>query len=103
MNVVLRLIPRYNSGMPHTYEEVRQFANELRTEQRILLANSLWESVDTDECGGTEAEIEAAWGEEVERRVAEIDSGAVQTIPWEQVRDEMLESLSPQARARRRV
>ncbi len=89
--------------MPHTYEEVRQIAYELPTEQRILLANSLWESVDTEECGATEAEVEAAWGEEVERRVAEIDSGTVQMIPWEQVRDEMIESLSPQARARLRV
>jgi putative addiction module component (TIGR02574 family) len=89
--------------MPHSFEEVRQIAHELPTEQRILLANSLWESVDTEECGSTETEIDAAWGEEVERRVAEIDSGAAQMIPWEQVRSEMIESLSPQARARLRV
>jgi putative addiction module component (TIGR02574 family) len=89
--------------MPHTYEEVRQLAQELPTEERILLANSLWESVDTEECDATEAEVEAAWGEEIERRIAEIDSGTVQTIPWEQVRSEMIESLSPEARARLRV
>jgi len=27
--------------MPHTYEEVRQFAHELPEDQQILLANSL--------------------------------------------------------------
>jgi putative addiction module component (TIGR02574 family) len=33
--------------------------------------------------------IEAEWDEEVERRVREIDAGAVKTIPWEQVREEL--------------
>ncbi|HYM62445.1 MAG TPA: addiction module protein [Thermoanaerobaculia bacterium] len=34
-------------------------------------------------------DIEAAWAEEVERRIREIDSGEVKTIPWEQVRAEL--------------
>jgi putative addiction module component (TIGR02574 family) len=33
-----------------------------------------------------EEELETAWDEEIERRIREIDSGAVQTIPWEEVR-----------------
>jgi putative addiction module component (TIGR02574 family) len=78
------MIPRYNPSMPHTFEEVRQIAYELPTEQRILLANSLWESVDTEECDASEAEIEAAWGEEVKHRLDEIDSGAVKLIPHEE-------------------
>lgn len=31
-------------------------------------------------------DVEAAWDEEVERRVRQIDSGEVKTIPWEEVR-----------------
>jgi putative addiction module component (TIGR02574 family) len=71
--------------MPHTFEEVQQIAHELPTEQRILLANSLWESVDTEGSDTTEAEVEAAWGEEIERRVAEIDAGTAVTYSWEEV------------------
>ena len=43
---------------------------------------------------GTERErpseqIEAAWSEEIERRLAEIDAGSVELIPWEDVRPEL--------------
>lgn len=43
------------------------------------------ESID----GPPDENVEAAWVEEVERRVREIESGAVQTISWEQVRAEL--------------
>lgn len=38
--------------------------------------------------------VEAAWAEEVERRVREIESGAVRTIPWEQVRAELFSRMT---------
>jgi len=38
--------------------------------------------------------VEGAWADEIERRVREIESGAVQTIPWEQVRAELYARLS---------
>jgi putative addiction module component (TIGR02574 family) len=50
-----------------------------------------------------EAEIEAAWDSEIKRRLDEIDSGAVEMIPAEQVHAEMIARLSPEARARMRV
>jgi hypothetical protein len=53
--------------------------------------------------GESEAEIQAAWDGEIKRRLDEIDSGAVELIPGEQVRAEMIASLSPQARARLRA
>ncbi|MEA2464455.1 MAG: putative addiction module component [Acidobacteriota bacterium] len=34
----------------------------------------------------TEAEVEELWADEAERRWREIESGAVETIPWEEVR-----------------
>jgi putative addiction module component (TIGR02574 family) len=89
--------------MPRSFEEVRQIANELPVNQRILLANSLLESAVPAEDEATEPEVDAAWDAEIKRRLEEIDSGAVELIPWEQVRAEMIESLSPQARARLRI
>jgi putative addiction module component (TIGR02574 family) len=69
--------------MQRTYEEVRQIACELPEEQRIQLADSLWESVGTD--ANVAAAIEAAWDGEIKRRLDEIDSGAVEMVPLEDV------------------
>jgi putative addiction module component (TIGR02574 family) len=33
-----------------------------------------------------EAEVEAAWSEEIAQRLTELDAGTVETIPWEEVR-----------------
>jgi putative addiction module component (TIGR02574 family) len=74
--------------MSHSLEEVRQIALELPEDDRRQLANSLWESIES------ESEINEAWKIEVERRIDEIDSGAVELIPWETVRAEMLEMRS---------
>jgi len=49
------------------------------------------------------AEVEAAWNGEIRRRLDEIDSGAVELIPGEAVRAEMIAGLSPEARARLRA
>jgi hypothetical protein len=37
----------------------------------------------------TESGIEAAWMEEIDRRVAEIDGGAVRTEPWDVVSERL--------------
>ena len=37
----------------------------------------------------SEPDVEAAWSEEIERRLAEIDAGTVELIPWEDVRAEL--------------
>jgi len=34
-------------------------------------------------------DVEAAWSEEIKRRLAEIDSGAVELVSWEEVRSEL--------------
>jgi len=34
-------------------------------------------------------DIEAAWSKEIELRLAEIDAGSVELIPWEEVRAEL--------------
>jgi putative addiction module component (TIGR02574 family) len=62
--------------------EILKAALALPTEDRAALAGSLLESLDTE----VDEDVEAAWGNEVNRRVTELDRGAVQTIPWPEVR-----------------
>ncbi|MGH9202426.1 MAG: addiction module protein, partial [Vicinamibacterales bacterium] len=59
--------------------EILKEALALPTEARAALAGSLLDSLDTD----VDEDAEAAWATEVNRRVAELDSGAVKTIPWQ--------------------
>jgi putative addiction module component (TIGR02574 family) len=93
--MVTQLDSRYNSLMAHTYEEVRQIAQELPEDQRILLANSLWESVDIDESEAAEAEIDAAWDGEIARRVAEIKAGTAVTYSLDEVTAELRSIVGP--------
>jgi hypothetical protein len=37
-----------------------------------------------------EPDLEQAWSEEIARRVAELDAGTVETIPWVEVREELI-------------
>jgi putative addiction module component (TIGR02574 family) len=89
--------------MRRSYEKVRQIAHTLPEDQRILLANSLLESVASTENDADGSEVTAAWSDEIRRRLDEIDSGSVKLIPGDQVRAEMIARLSRQARERLRV
>ncbi len=57
-------------------------AMRLEPQERATLMRLLIEALDAD----TEEGVEDAWRVEIERRVAELDSGSVETIPWEEVR-----------------
>lgn len=37
----------------------------------------------------SDSDVEAAWSEVIKRRLAEIDAGTVELIPWEEVRAEL--------------
>jgi putative addiction module component (TIGR02574 family) len=65
-------------------------ASELSERDRATLAGLLIESLESD----AEPDVEAAWSAEIERRVADIDSGTVQAIPWEEVRRRLLDRLN---------
>jgi len=86
---------RYNLRMVHTYEEVQQFACELPVDQRILLADSLWESVERGEFDATEAEVDAAWDAEIGRRVAEIKAGSAMTCSLAEVEADLRAIVGP--------
>jgi putative addiction module component (TIGR02574 family) len=55
---------------------------------RAALAAELIRSLDDDEPA---PEVEAAWGDEIRRRLAEIDAGRADTVPWAEVERDMLE------------
>jgi putative addiction module component (TIGR02574 family) len=57
-------------------------AFDLPESERATLAGLLIESLEPP----PDADVEEAWAEEAERRWREIDSAAVETVPWEEVR-----------------
>ena len=71
-------------------EELYQKALDLDERERAALAARLIESLDTE----VEDGVEAAWLAEVERRMEELDSGKVQSIPWNELRARILEKLN---------
>ena len=67
-------------------EEVFRKALALDASDRNELVGLLIDSLDPQ----TEQGAEAAWLQEIDRRARELDSGAVQTIPWEIARERLL-------------
>jgi putative addiction module component (TIGR02574 family) len=67
--------------MSRTAQEILEDALRLPADQRNWLIGHLLE----EETEGTPEEIEAAWDAEIARRIQEIDSGAVKTVPLEDV------------------
>ena len=66
-------------------EEVFRKALGLDASDRTELVGLLIDSLDPE----TEQGTKAAWLQEIDRRAREIDSGAVQTIPWEIARERL--------------
>jgi putative addiction module component (TIGR02574 family) len=66
-------------------EETKQLLSavlKLPVEARAALAGSLLESLDNP----IDENVEAAWADEIGKRMAEIDGGFVRTVPWEKAR-----------------
>lgn len=76
--------------MSRTFTDVWKEAAELSDEDRAALAGLLIESLE----GEPDRDVEAAWAAEIEKRVAELDAGTVESIPWEQVRQRLLDRLN---------
>ena len=76
--------------MGRKLNELFREASQLTERERAELAALLLESLE----GEPDEDVEAAWVEEIERRVRQIDSGEVETIPWEQVRAELYARLN---------
>ncbi len=64
-------------------------AADLPEDERATLAGLLIESLESE----VDPDVEEAWAVEIACRVAELDSGTVETIPWETVRARVLGRL----------
>ena len=68
--------------MARSARKLFEEAMRLDPEERATLMRLLIESLDAE----AEEGVEDAWRVEIERRMAELDSGSVETIPWEELR-----------------
>jgi putative addiction module component (TIGR02574 family) len=80
---------RYNAIMTQQTSDLLQKALTLPEEERADLACSLIDSLDATVDEGAEK----AWGEEIARRITDLDSGKAKTVPWEAVRGKISSRL----------
>lgn len=72
--------------MSSSVQDLFRQASDLDEHDRATLAGLLLESLETE----IDDEVETAWMAEIERRMAEIDSGAVELVPWEEVKARLM-------------
>ena len=72
----------YDRTVKRKAVDILKEALALPSEERAALAAFLLDSLDTD----VDEDAEAAWAIEVNRRITELDAGAVKTIAWAEVR-----------------
>ena len=68
------------------YYSVFSAASQLSQQDRLRLIDALWDTIPSE----IDAPFSEEWSREIQRRVAEYQSGQVQIVPWEPVRDETL-------------
>ena len=61
----------------------------LSVEEQEALADSLISNLG----GKVDEGVQAAWHAEIEKRIADLDSGKAKTVPWEEVRQRNLAKL----------
>jgi putative addiction module component (TIGR02574 family) len=76
--------------MTQQASELLQKALSLSEEERAELAGSLIESLDAT----VDEAAEAAWNQEIARRIGDLDSGRAKTIPWHVVRSRISSKLT---------
>jgi len=75
--------------MTREVSELLEKALALPAEARAALAGSLLESLDET----VDASAEEEWDKEIARRIQELDSGKVRTIPWAEARRQISDIL----------
>lgn len=73
--------------------ELLKKALALPAEERADLASTLIDSLDDT----VDENVEAAWQEEIRRRIDDLGSGKARAIPWEEVRDRARTLLNDQS------
>ena len=69
--------------------ELFEKASVLSENERATLAGLLMESLESE----VDPDVEEAWRVEIERRLAELDAGTVETVPWETVKAKLLQRM----------
>ena len=67
------------------FDQILRAALDLPLDARAMLANRLLESLEDSE----QTEIDAAWVEEIDRRIRDIDEGRVKLVPGEEVMERL--------------
>lgn len=76
--------------MSNLVTELSQRARELAPEDRARLAEELLASLGS----GLEPEIDAAWDEELRKRIAEVENGTAKLVPADEVFARVRRALS---------
>ncbi|MEM9533349.1 MAG: addiction module protein [Pseudomonadota bacterium] len=76
--------------MSSNADEIFKTALELTASERAEVAALLLESLDS----GSDEGVDEAWRVEVERRMKELDSGAVKTVSWAEARERLYQGLN---------
>jgi putative addiction module component (TIGR02574 family) len=85
LHVDLHVGGQEDEAMSPEVSELLRRALALPVDERAALANTLFDSLETPH----EA-VEAAWDEEVARRMEDLKAGRAVTVPWEQLHRELL-------------
>ena len=83
--------------MSSAAKAILEAALKLPTEEREHLVEELAASLPS---GFATKEIETAWAEEIQQRIAAADAGKIDSTPWEEARDELLAELKQPPRGR---
>jgi putative addiction module component (TIGR02574 family) len=78
--------------MTQDASELLKRARALNSEERAELASSLLESLDAAE--DDPKTVQAAWDEEIARRIEDLDSGKAKTVPWKEVQTRISSKLT---------
>jgi putative addiction module component (TIGR02574 family) len=76
-------------------QRVLEAALALPEDERADVVGALLESLD----GPADEGVEEAWADEIKRRIEDVESGAVKTIPWEEARKHLWQTLESRKRS----
>jgi putative addiction module component (TIGR02574 family) len=82
-------VTRYNHGMNRDAAEILREALALPTDTRAALVDSLLDSLDST----VDPDAEELWEREILRRARELDLGSVTTVPWVELRSQLIAKL----------
>lgn len=98
MNVAHGSKLRYAATIMTEVETVLAAALRLPADARAAVVAELLQSLDEPE--QTANEVEAAWANEIQLRLADVDAGVVKPIPWSEARSRIFAAAGGQRETR---